>query len=250
MKLVEIRRLRQKDKGNKGKSIIDNHIGGIGMYKIDTWYRGMSIMSAKKVVRNGYFNHKNSIRQGEDRIFFTPLLEVAKAYALQNKKYGNDEGIVFECGIVGEILYSESPLLEYFYTKDKVIGTDIIKKIHLVERIGNEKKIIRELSKEELLNLEDIIDKKGTKLEKYKNDNNFNTNEEIFNIIAPAHFQCPNINKIIDKINDKYIENDLEGIRQAIKDLRKWGQSWKDIAKYVINNTDININDIKNGGIE
>lgn len=134
--------------------MINKLYGGIGMYKIDTWYRGMSIMSAKEVIKNKCFNHgkitncfKNGkITHGEDRIFFTPVLEVAKAYAVHK----NNIGIVFECGVVGEKLYRET--FEYFYTKDKIIGTGIIKKIYLIERINGKKKIIREISKEELLN--------------------------------------------------------------------------------------------------
>ncbi len=117
----------------------------------------MGVASAKNSMENGYFNHgqmTNCLRNGEithaeERIFFTPSFEIGRAYALQRK----DIGILFECGIVGEILYSTSPLHEYFYTKDKMISTDIVQRIYLVGRVDGEKKILKELTEEELLKM-------------------------------------------------------------------------------------------------
>jgi hypothetical protein len=94
--------------------------------------------------------------------------------------------------------------------------------------------------------------------------------EELFNIEMPPKYQCPKINELIKQIktienlcktNDcdsEYLlecladilnevwsfESDLEEIRRAIDDLRDWGNSWKKEFKYLVNHTDIDLENI------
>lgn len=79
-------------------------------------------------------------------------------------------------------------------------------------------------------------------LQEYKNKNELNSSEEIFGIIKPPNFQCPNIDKIIKSIReiDDYcykgrkncletevlfecvedVENEIQGLEDKLEDLR------------------------------
>lgn len=107
------------------------------------------------------------------------------------------------------------------------------------------------------------------KIDKLKIKFNKNTSEELFDIIEQPEAQCPNIDKIIDKlliikretetkikdirgsddleevislvedidwtINDISENVDLlENLRKKIELIREWGESWKSFAKYVM----------------
>lgn len=110
-----------------------------------------------------------------------------------------------------------------------------------------------------------------SKIDKYKKEKGASSSEELFNITTPPDYQCPNIDRIIESLKsinkiikyaDKsydvdelrdYIsdieyemiyESDVEDIRRALEEVRYWGQEWKDLAKGLINNNDIDIEDI------
>ena len=105
-------------------------------------------------------------------------------------------------------------------------------------------------------------------LEEYKKEYNMKTSEEVFDFQKPAEHQCSNIDKLIkmsrsieklsdnvqrldedelrDVLNDinwdiRDFEGELESIRKAIEDVRKWGTEWKDLVKYMIQKFEIEI---------
>jgi hypothetical protein len=108
---------------------------------------------------------------------------------------------------------------------------------------------------------------------KYKNLYRVQTTEQLFDIDDAPEFQCDFITKISDRVNtieavadvkrrdeddlevltDKLWEirneadglsDDVEKIRNAITEVRAWGQQWKDMCKKLIIDKNIDIDDL------
>lgn len=96
------------------------------------------------------------------------------------------------------------------------------------------------------------------------------TSEDVFGIFSPPENQCPSIDSIIQYHNygmneleesfgiddidgvfknvreaQKYLGglvDEIESVREAIENIRNWGQEWKDLAKELIESEGIDIN--------
>lgn len=114
-----------------------------------------------------------------------------------------------------------------------------------------------------------------SKLDKLKSELGIGvTSENALGISIPPEFQCSNIDQVIKNIgsiekevdnardylrNEEYddvqwhldsanhdlygLASEVEEIRTAIEEVRAWGQEWKDLAKRLINETDVKIED-------
>lgn len=104
------------------------------------------------------------------------------------------------------------------------------------------------------------------KLREYIKLNGYSTSEDVFYINEQPKNTCPMLDELKDGINkalrelsynediddikywvEYYLANlDLvvEQARENTENIREWGQQWKDLAKRVINKTDIEIEDI------
>jgi hypothetical protein len=108
---------------------------------------------------------------------------------------------------------------------------------------------------------------------KYKNLYRVQTTEDLFDITEAPNFQCDFITKISDRastiesaadvkrrdednlevLTDKLWEirneadglsDDVEKLRDAITEVRAWGQQWKDMCKKLIIDKNIDIDDL------
>lgn len=100
------------------------------------------------------------------------------------------------------------------------------------------------------------------------------TSEDILGLTSPVEYQCDNITNLIKKFNsiqflsnltrrddsddneflrDRLsdiawesvdLEDEIEEIRSEIEKLREWGQEWKELAKKLIIDYNIDIEDI------
>lgn len=97
------------------------------------------------------------------------------------------------------------------------------------------------------------------------------TSEELFDISNPPDYQCSNIDEVLKSLKsatkeiknynrmeadelisavewvDHYISGldfDIEKIRTEIEHVRAWGQEWKDLFKYHVDNGNINIENL------
>lgn len=108
--------------------------------------------------------------------------------------------------------------------------------------------------------------------EKYLSANS--KSEELFNISSPPPYQCGYIDEIVDEIqrvqlainlaidyknrgdNDgveteldearyyiTYLDDRIESLRRSVEAIRDWGLEWKDFAKNIVNDNDIELSD-------
>lgn len=101
------------------------------------------------------------------------------------------------------------------------------------------------------------------------------TSEDVLGITKPPEYQCSYIDSVIMGVKDsqetiqdadyyirweefnkveKYVNNleanfkgmseELEDVRQSIIELRQWGDEWKMIAKWLVEKTDITVEEI------
>lgn len=96
------------------------------------------------------------------------------------------------------------------------------------------------------------------------------TTEELLNIELAPDYQCPKIDSLLrdvsaiesltrhrhesEEVLKEYLddinfyistfEDELESIRAAIEDIRRWGQEWKDKAKRMIEKYEIDIEEL------
>jgi len=114
-----------------------------------------------------------------------------------------------------------------------------------------------------------------TKIQQLKQEQGIDlTSEYVLGITEPPEYQCPKIDEVIKDIgsiekevdnakdylrNEEYddvqwhldsvnhdlygLANEVEEIRTAIEEVRAWGQEWKNLAKRLINETDVKIED-------
>lgn len=112
-----------------------------------------------------------------------------------------------------------------------------------------------------------------SKIEKAKEECGYKTSEYMFGLVSPTEHQCKSIDSIVEKVKniekfsvvgrydqentellrDKLFDiehevydlsSEIEKVRSALEDVRAWGQDWKDLAKKLIENYDIPIEDI------
>lgn len=103
-----------------------------------------------------------------------------------------------------------------------------------------------------------------------KKDHRVKNTEELFCIDPVPVHQCPSIDTICQAISNiessanvsrydkrdeeerlsdisweiRGLERSIEEIRDAVEDVRRWGQEWKDLAKRIIEENNIDINDL------
>ncbi|RNB59395.1 hypothetical protein EDM57_04435 [Brevibacillus gelatini] len=95
--------------------------------------------------------------------------------------------------------------------------------------------------------------------------------EDLFGIVNPPEYQCQYINTIVKTLKDVYkstskakymgendlidlvndinrelyrIDDDIEDIRGALENARKWGQEWKDLCKKIIERYNIDVQEL------
>lgn len=113
-----------------------------------------------------------------------------------------------------------------------------------------------------------------SKLDKYKEDNDIRWSEDVFELDYPPDHQCMRLNDMISNLefaekyskeareavlNRRYTEaddllseveyymvqaNEIEELRTVIEELREWGRSWKLLAKQLIENSELSIEEL------
>lgn len=116
-----------------------------------------------------------------------------------------------------------------------------------------------------------MVAKQKTKVEDLKSLRNIKTSEELFDLQAPVDYQCPNFDRVVsginaaskaleysrwddkedvevalDKISDvewslSGLVDEVENLRTAIEEVRDWGVEWKEFAKRIIEDNDIDL---------
>lgn len=109
-----------------------------------------------------------------------------------------------------------------------------------------------------------------SKIQELKEQHNCETSDDLLDILSPPDYQCGNIDSIFKKVSiieklsnykhddeeelknkldeiNYYIrdfEDELEDLRTAIDDVRRWGQDWKSKAKEMIEKYNVDIDEL------